>query len=136
MLLSKEMVAVFDEAAKMKREAEPFPDPPPVGANAPMKKRKKDGGQPYRDTIGIGNVGRKGGDQRGGVMVKTVDLCNYIYAAGGWEGVRRWGLALVSWLLCCMHLSHSHSNHRYQAVACCVVSLSFCIACPAGSTAL
>lgn len=107
-LLSKEMAAVFDEASRMKRDAEPCQDPQPVGTNAPMKKRKKDGGQPYRDTIGIGNVGRKGGDQRGGVMVKTMDLCNYIYAAGGWEGVRRFGCALLSWPFCGMGCCRSH----------------------------
>jgi hypothetical protein len=119
--MSKELMAVFDEAATLKRDErdadETIPLDSGVGggdgfssgggdggpseggggglggagggpSGGPPRKRKKDAGQPYRDTIGIGNVGRKGGDQRGGVMVRTVDLANYIYAAGGWEGVR------------------------------------------------
>lgn len=54
----------------------------------PSKKRKKEDPHPYRETIGIGNVGKRGGaDTRGGVTVKTVDVCNYIYNSGGWETV-------------------------------------------------
>ena len=45
--------------------------------------------QAYKDTIGIGNVGRMGGGQQGGVNVKLVDLANYIYEHGGWDLVRR-----------------------------------------------
>ena len=40
-------------------------------------------------SIGIGNVGKKGGNVTpGGVQVSLVALCNYILRHGGWEKVR------------------------------------------------
>ena len=80
---------VFEVAARERSDPTKTPPPDGDGGDAPIKKRKKEGaGQPYRDTIGVANVGKKGGDQRGGVTLKTVDLCNYICAQGGWETVR------------------------------------------------
>ena len=80
-------MAVFDEAAEARRGAAAAAEGAP---GEPSKKRnRKEEAHMYRDTIGIGNVGKKGGaDTRGGLTVKTVELCNYIYHAGGWEGVR------------------------------------------------
>jgi hypothetical protein len=52
------------------------------------KRRRMDGGRTFHQSIGIGNVGKKGGsDTPGGVQVSMVALCNYILSHGGWEKV-------------------------------------------------
>jgi hypothetical protein len=89
-LTARELSLVFNEAAELKssQQVSEGAGAGESAALAPSKKRKKEEPHPYRETIGIGNVGKRGGaDTRGGVTVKTVDLCNYIYNSGGWESV-------------------------------------------------
>eukprot|EP00892_Ulva_mutabilis_P011518 jgi/Ulvmu1/8739/UM047_0080.1 len=59
------------------------------GGGRGHKRRRVDGGRTFHPTIGIGNVGKKGGsDVPGGVQVSMVALCDYILRHGGWETMK------------------------------------------------
>jgi hypothetical protein len=96
LVTTEELIQAFDQAAALRRNA--------IGMLATEEgggqgKRRKvaGGGRLFHPTIGIGNVGKRGGsDMPGGITVSMVDLCDYILRHGGWERVRS---ALQSQLL-------------------------------------
>lgn len=85
---TEELVRAFAEASDLRMRA--------LGAvglvddcgGRGQKRRRVDGGRTFHPTIGIGNVGKKGGsDVPGGVQVSMVSLCDYILRHGGWDQV-------------------------------------------------
>lgn len=83
-----ELMNAFDEASELRLRALGAVGGA-LAAGRGGKRRRVDGGRTFHQSIGIGNVGKKGGsDTPGGVQVSMVALCNYILTHGGWEKVR------------------------------------------------
>lgn len=86
---TEELVRAFAEASDLRMRALGAVGLVEEGGGRGHKRRRVDGGRTFHPTIGIGNVGKKGGsDVPGGVQVSMVALCDYILRNGGWENVR------------------------------------------------